>query len=415
MNTPRVAFFTDSFHEVNGVALTSREFARFARDRGYPFLSVHAGPETRAWSDGVFETFELKNSRAVLQLDTNLAFDVLFPRHFGRLRRALRRFRPDVVQVTGPGHCGILGAALAFQLGVPFAASWHTNLHEFAARRLAQMLRFLPQGMRRAACGFAEERCLDLTVQFYRLARVLFAPNPELVDMLAARTKRPTHLMLRGIDTNLFSPEHRDRPDNAFVVGYVGRLSPEKNVRMLVEVQRGLAEAGMEDCRFLVVGEGSEREWLQTNLRNCKLTGVLRGKELARAYAGMDAFAFPSETDTFGNVILEAMASGVPPIVAAGGGPKYIIRPGVNGFQAANPQEFAAAILGLQRDAELRRQLGVNARAAVSSFSWASVFEGVYAQLSHAVETNSMTRAARDSRIRTPALRPATKYPAPRG
>ena len=258
MNTPRVAFFTDSFHEVNGVALTSREFARFAREKGYPFLSIHAGPETRAWSEGSFKTLQLKNSRAVLQLDTNLAFDLLFPRHFGRIRAALKRFRPDLVHVTGPGHCGILGAALAYQLGVPLAASWHTNLHEFAARRLARLLRLFPTSVRRALCGFAEQGCLDLTVQFYRLARLLFAPI-QLVDMLAARTGRPTHLMLRGIDTALFSPEHRQRSDSAFVIGYVGRLSPEKNVRMLVDVQRALAEAGTEDCRFVVVGDGSER------------------------------------------------------------------------------------------------------------------------------------------------------------
>ena len=129
----------------------------------------------------------------------------------------------------------------------------------------------------------------------------------------------------------------------------------------------------------------------------------------------MDAFAFPSETDTFGNVILEAMASGVSPIVAAGGGPKYLVQPGVNGFQAVNPREFVSAILGLQRDAELRRQLAANAREAVLGFSWASVFEGVYGRLSHAVETNSMRPAARDSRNRPPALRPATRHPAPRG
>jgi len=369
MTIPRVAFFTDSFHEVNGVALTSREFARFARDRNYPFFSVHAGPETRAWSEGSFETLELKNSPAVLQLDTDLAFDLLFFRHFGRLRAALKRFQPDLVHVTGPGHCGILGAALAYQLGVPLAASWHTNLHEFAARRLARILPLFPTRLRSALCGFAERRCLDLTVQFYRLARLLFAPNPELVDMLAARTGRSTHLMVRGIDTALFSPERRDRSDTAFVVGYVGRLSPEKNVRMLAEIQRGLAEAGMEDCRFLVVGDGSERSWLQTNLRNCKLTGTLRGVELARAYAGMDAFVFPSETDTFGNVVLEAMASGVPPIVAAGGGPKYLVQSGVNGVQAATPREFADAILRLQRDDQWRGQLSANARQAAAASS----------------------------------------------
>lgn len=128
----RVAFFTDSYHEVNGVALTSREFARFAREHDYPFLSVHVGPTTRHWTEGPFETLELANSRAVLNLDTNLHFDLLFLRHCRRVWKHLRAFQPDIVHVTGPGHCGILGAMGAYTLGVPLAASWHTNLHEFA-------------------------------------------------------------------------------------------------------------------------------------------------------------------------------------------------------------------------------------------------------------------------------------------
>ena len=89
----------------------------------------------------------------------------------------------------------------------------------------------------------------------------------------------------------------------------------------------------------------------------------------------MDAFVFPSETDTFGNVVLEAMASGVPPIVAAGGGPKYLVRSGVNGFQAASPHEIVFAILKLQHDPAWRRELVANARQAVMQFSWSSVFE----------------------------------------
>src|SRR5882757_6224204 len=98
---------------------------------------------------------------------------------------------------------------------------------------------------------------------------------------------------------------------------------------MLREIERGLVQAGVRDFRFLVVGEGSERPWLAANVERSELPGILRGEELARAYANMDAFVFPSETDTFGNVVLEAMASGVSPIVGKGGGPKYLVQSGV--------------------------------------------------------------------------------------
>lgn len=380
MKIPRVAFFTDSFHEVNGVALTSREFARFAQERGYPFLSVHTGPETLHWAEGDFETFELKNSGALLQLDTNLSFDLLFLRHFARLQKALKRFHPDLVHVTGPGHCGLLGTMLAYYLGIPLAASWHTNVHEFAARRLDRLLSIFPARLRRSACRIAEHTSLDLTAQFYCLARLLFAPNPELVDMLDGRTGRPTHLMLRGINTGLFSPDSRERLDHDLVIGYVGRLSAEKNVRKLAEVERGILEAGVQNYRFLIVGEGAERQWLESNLTRRELPGILRGKDLARAYASMDVFVFPSETDTFGNVVLEAMSSGVPPIVSAAGGPKYLVQPGVNGYLATTTDEFVAAVLNLQRDADLRKRMGEDARQSASAFSWSAVFEGVYEQ-----------------------------------
>ena len=199
MNPPRVAFFSDSFHEVNGVALTSREFAGFAARRGYPFFCVHTGPETRHWIDGEFETFELAHSPLMLGLESDLAFDWLFLRHHKRLREHLQAFRPDLIHVTGPSHAGILGAILAYSLKVPLVASWHTNLHEFAARRLDRKLGWAPVAKQ-------VERCvLDWTMRFYRLPKLLFAPNPELVRMLIGGTGRPTYLMQRGIDTGLFS------------------------------------------------------------------------------------------------------------------------------------------------------------------------------------------------------------------
>jgi glycosyltransferase involved in cell wall biosynthesis len=275
----------------------------------------------------------------------------------------------------------MLGAILAYDLGIPLVASWHTNIHEFAARRLEPKLQWLGERGQRAVTNFAQNQSLRWTLRFYQLARLLYAPNPELVQMLAARTGRPAYLMKRGIDTSLFSPERRNRrDDDDFVIGFVGRLSPEKNVRLLVALERSLLQSGVRNCRFLVVGDGSERQWLSENLQRAEFTGVLSGEALARAYANMDAFVFPSHTDTFGNVVLEAMASGVPVVVSNEGGPKFLVASRENGYIADDFEAFVEALKDLGSHPGLRERMSQGARAAALTHSWDSVFEKVYAQ-----------------------------------
>ena len=143
-SAPRVAFFADSFHEVNGVALTSRQLDAFARRRNLPFLSVHSGPETTTKTEGSITTMELERGPASLTIDDGLKFDPFLWRYMRRMVKAVRQFRPDVIHVTGPSDMGILGASLAFHMDIPLVASWHTNLHEFAARRLEKLLYFMP-------------------------------------------------------------------------------------------------------------------------------------------------------------------------------------------------------------------------------------------------------------------------------
>lgn len=378
MTARRVAFFTDSFHEVNGVALTSREFVRFAERRSLPMLAVHAGPRTSLLQNGSVTTFEFHRGLVKWRLEHDLAIDFLALRYRSKLRAALAEFKPDLVHITGPSDSGFLGAILAYDLGVPLVASWHTNLHEFGARRLAKMLGFLPEEARWSAASRFETKALDFCVRFYRLAKLVFAPNAELVEMLAQRTGRPAFLMSRGIDTELFSPTHRSRLDRDFVIGYVGRLSPEKNVRLLAEIEQSLIQAGMTNYRFLIVGHGSEHAWLSGVLQRASLPGVLRGIDLARAYASMDAFVFPSATDTFGNVVLEAMASGVPAIVTHDGGPKYLVSPGDNGQLAGSAAEFTRWILQWSQAPERLAEMRLSARESAERFSWDAVWENVY-------------------------------------
>jgi len=376
----RVAYFPDSFYEINGVAHTSRHFEAFVRRRNLPFLCVRAGERTPCLlTEGQLTTLELPRGPLSFGLEKDLRFDVGFFRHLPFVARVLRQFRPDVVHITGPSDFGFMGVLLAHHYRLPLVAAWHTNVHEYAARRAEWFLKMLPNGTSPRVAAAIENTSFYLSARFYSIARLLFAPNPQLCQLLEDATGRPCKLMPRGIDTELFSPERRDRtPDDTdFVLGFVGRLSVEKNVALLARIREQLLMAGVGRFRFLIVGHGAEEPWLRQQLPNAEFTGVLKGEALARAYANMDLFVFPSHTDTFGNVVLEALASGVPAIVTPDGGPRYIVKEGVTGFVASDA-DFAAAIFRLMQNSELHEQMRRAARTDALGASWDSVFESVY-------------------------------------
>ncbi len=380
-SVPRVAYFPDSFHEVNGVAHTSRHFEDFARRRGYPFLCVRAGQRAPALieEESVW-TLELPRSFLSFILEKDLRLDPAFFRHIPVISEALRRFQPDLIHITGPSEIGILGAGLAHHLHLPLAASWHTNVHEYAARRAGWLLRLLPPQQSTSTGQTIENLALATAARFYSMAKVLFAPNPELCALLERHTHRTCHRMPRGVDAALFHPakRRRDADDPTRILGFVGRLSVEKNIGLLVKIQEQLDLSGVADTRFLIVGHGGDEVWLREHLPKAEFTGVLRGEALATAYANMDLFVFPSHTDTFGNVVLEALASGVPAIVTPDGGPPTIVRDGETG-RIVPDEEFAAAIGGLLDDPVRLASMGRAARAYALTASWDSVFEGVYA------------------------------------
>lgn len=392
---PRVAFFTDCFHEVNGVALTSRQLDAFAKRRGYPFFSLHIGPETMTWTDGEHTTYEIARGERLLRLDSDMFFDLEFLRYRHQTTDALRAFRPDVVHITGPGDCGILGVIAAKELKVPLVASWHTDLHKYAGRRLAQMLHFLPGFITDKLDFGAEKGALAAVLQFYKLAKVTMAPNPDLVDLLVEGTGKPCFLMRRGIDSTVFSPSRRTRAadDQTVVLGYVGRLSTEKGVRILKDVETALLAASVTNYRILVVGQGAEREWLGENLKQVEFAGVLRGEDLATAYANMDLFLFPSRTDTYGNVIQEALASGVPAVVFAEGGPKFLVEPGETGVRTESNEEFVAAAVALVSDRAALAKLRESVVATKLDRTWDGVFEDVYAAYRAALAETTVVRA----------------------
>lgn len=402
----RVAFFPDTYDEIDGVANTSRQFGAFAKRRGLPLLIVCGGDCDKTEEDGSVLRITRRRGPVGFPLDCKHDFDLLFWRHYGYIADRVRDFGPDVLHITGPSDVGQIGALVAHRLQIPLAASWHTNLHEYAEQRGSNAVRFLPEDLRRRIGEQIRESSLSAILRFYQIPQMLFAPNCELMDMLAQATRKPVYPMERGVDVELFTPGRRDQTSHQFVIGYVGRLTVEKNIRLLAEIERVLMQSGFVNFRFFVVGQGAEEAWLKENMRTTDFAGVLRGEALARAYANMDVFVFPSRTDTFGNVVLEALACGVPAIVTDRGGPQFIVRHGETGFRARDVSEFAEYIRHLAGNPGVLQTMREAARAAACRASWDTIFDGVYAAYERGLRSGFAARKRIRARWRPQGSQP---------
>ena len=366
--TLRVALFTDSFHETNGVATLSRAYVEYARRQNIPFFCAYGGDRESFAVAGSTQKLCLRRGWLSFPFDAEMKCDLALVRHRAVVLRRLRAFQPDLIHITGPGDVSVLGFWVSNTLTVPLVASWHTNLHEYAERRL--------RGIPGNGAALAKAWSFRALMKYYRLAHFVTSPNEEMRQMLESETARPSFVMAHGVDTKCFSPRWRRPGDGRFCVGYVGRLTPEKNVRALVEIERELEQEGNQDFRILVVGAGSEEEWLRTNLRRAEFSGTLHGDALAAAFAEMDTMVFPSHTDTFGLVVLEAMASGVPVILTEAAGRRVGVVDGESGILTTN---FAEGVRRVMQTPGLRERMGETAREHARERGWGRVFENLQA------------------------------------
>jgi phosphatidylinositol alpha 1,6-mannosyltransferase len=380
---PRVALFCETYHEINGVALTVRQLVAFAKRQNRPLLAIHGGKNPGIEEEGIVRRVELQRARLSVGIESDLEYDLFFWRYQWQIRREIEAFRPDVIHITSPGEFGQIGMYLASALNIPLVASWHTNFHQFAARRLQKVLGFLPKGIADPTVAWSQDGTLRALLWFYGHATVTLAPTKTQVAWLEQKLHRPSFLMLRGVDCELFQPQKRTARDDVLRLGFVGRITPEKGVRLFQNIERALEMAGHKEFRILLVGDGSEVPWLKQNLKHGEFLGVLRGEDLATAYANMDLFVFPSKTDTFGNVIQESAASQVASVVTNEGGPQHLVVPGLTGLVAESDQDFMNKVVELCGDREKLRKMGIAAREKVYGTSWDAAFEMTYQAYRH--------------------------------
>lgn len=347
--------------EINGVALTLGHLVEGLRARGHVVSIVR--PRQRP-ADGAAESHD-----PALTLVPGLPLPGYEALRFGlparvRLRERWTSPRPDVVYVATEGPLGWSAVRAARLLGIPVRAGFHTNFHRYAPHYHAG---WLQQGIARYLRSFHNRT--DGTL----------VPTAELRDDLQSAGFRNLTVLGRGVDGRLFSPARRSAAlrrawgasESDVVALHVGRIAPEKNVELAVRAYRAMRETGGA-VRFVMVGDGPSRGALQEALPDVVFAGAMTGELLAEHYASADVFLFPSATETFGNVTLEAMASGLVVVAYDYAAARAHIEPGHSGVLVPyrDADAFVEAAAALTRSPARRLEIRARVRETVAHLHW---------------------------------------------
>lgn len=275
----------------------------------------------------------------------------------------ISKTRYDVVQSSAPDPTGLVALSVARRNNLPLISIFHTALDLYAEHRLSGTIGKVP-------ARAVRQLMYNWIVWYYNQADLVLAPSESVRHSLECTLKPAICTLSRGINTDQFHPRFRRRSDHRVRILYVGRVVPEKNLKWLES-----AVKDRDDIDVTVVGEGEYLPTIRRNLPRAHCTGTLTGSALSQAYASADIFAFPSRTDTLGNVVLEAMASGLPVVVSDAMGPKELVDDRKTGLIAGSEQEFADAINTLISDDTLRASMSREALQQVRTRTWQSVFE----------------------------------------
>lgn len=340
--------------EINGVALTVQGLELGLRARGH---DVHVVRPRQALGEAG-QAHELLVRGAPLPRYPGLRLGLPAT---GRLQAAWRERRPDAVYVATEGPLGWSALRAARRLGIPAATGFHTRFDEY---------------MRDYGAAFLAQTALRWMRRFHNSADATLVPTRELMAFLQEQRFANVVRLPRAVDTVLFDPHRRDAAlreqwgagDNGFVAIYVGRIAAEKNLDLAVHAFRQLQTA-RPDARFVWVGDGPARARLQQENPDFVFCGVQRGESLARHFASGDLFVFPSLSETFGNVTLEALASGVPTVAFDYGAAREYLRDGIHGAAIPLGQEaaFVAACMRIAADDLSRGAMRMATRQAVSA------------------------------------------------
>lgn len=382
-----ITYITETYPpEINGVSLSVARTVDFLRNRGHTVDIVrprqpHEGPLNTA--------MEWRTAGVPIPMYRDLRFGLA---KASAMRQRLQWQQPDVVHIATPGPLAWVAARVAQNLGIPVSTDFRTNFHLYSNY---YGLSLLSPVILRALRGFHNQGLRT------------HVPTAALRAQLDKQGFKNLAVIGRGVDTDRFhparhSPSLRDQfagADGPLLL-HVGRLAQEKNVQLALQAFQAL-RSELPQARMVVVGDGPQREQLQRRHPDVHFVGMQQGEALARYYASADLFLFPSLSDTFGNVVPEALASGVPVVAFDTGAAAELVRDSGAGLVAApdRPQDFIEATCSLGSRYQYLALMRKRARAVAMTISWEQVlapFEHSLMEVAHALASaqNAQTRAA---------------------
>ncbi|WP_067727039.1 glycosyltransferase family 4 protein [Oceanobacillus damuensis] len=365
----RIAIFTDTFApEVNGVAKTLKRYTEYLEENNIEyrvFAPKSAGEDLFSKHVLRFKSLPLFMYRECRLALPNIPF----------VKEELLSFKPDIIHVATPFNIGLCGLHFAKKMNIPIVGSYHTDFDKYLQYYDMQLLSKL---------------LWKYMHWFHRPLRKIFVPSVVTKEQLQKQGFTNLAIWPRAVDHSVFNLNYnldgiREKYNikEKYILLYVGRISPEKDVMLLPEINQMLPDAQRKDIHWLVVGDGPlKAELEEREIPNMTFTGFLSGNNLAQVYASSDLFVFPSATETFGNVVLESLACGTPVIGVNSGGVRTIIQQDKTGLlcNEKNTVEFVEAITKLLSDGSKRKAMGIQGRNYAMTQTWDSIFSNLVAE-----------------------------------
>lgn len=360
----RIAIFTDTFlPQINGVTNTLNRMIKYLENNGIDYLVFAPGDLSKDISgDNIYRFLSFN---FFLYPECKVAIP-----NYNKIKAKLEQFKPDLIHIVTPFNIGLAGLKFGKDESIPVVASYHTNFSQYLSY---YKIKFIDKALWRYFAWFHNQCFMN------------FCPSNDTRQDLINHGIKNIAIWGRGIDYDLYSPQKRNQKlrdelgiGDRKAILYVGRISPEKDLDILIKSIESINNSiYKKDVCFVITGDGP----MMNDIRNLKidniiLTGYKKGEELSSIYASCDIFAFPSTTETYGNVILEAMSSGLPVIAPYSGGLTENLYDGYNSLccRPRVPEDMTAAIIKLAENESLRQRLSRQAREYVRSKSWDSIF-----------------------------------------